>query len=146
MRTSYKTQGLTLIEIIVVISVLMVIIAFGVVVDFSSFTSGTFYGEESKIVSALERARSRAMANMFETTHGVCYDAGEDSYVIFQGSTCAAGELIPANINIAENAATTFPTVIFDRLTGNTTGYTIHITDNIKSENIIINDEGAINW
>ncbi|MDE2399788.1 MAG: prepilin-type N-terminal cleavage/methylation domain-containing protein [Patescibacteria group bacterium] len=141
-------KGFTLIEILVVIAILIVVISFGMLVDFSSFTSSTFQGEEAKIVSVLERARSHAMANMFNTTSGVCYDATTHSYVIFQGSVCTStgSELIPANTNIAENPSTTFPTFVFSRLTGNTTGGIIHITDGSKSADITLNNEGTINW
>src|SRR3989344_1324426 len=150
MKSLYKNQsrgGVTLIEIILVIGILIFIISFWIILGFSFFTFGTFQTEESKIISVLERARSRSMANMFDTTHGVCYLA--PNYVIFRG-TCIVGastnELILANTNIAENSGTIFPTLVFDRLTGNTTGVTIHITDGIKSADIIINNEGTINW
>ena len=150
MKSLYKNQsrgGVTLIEIIVVIGILIVIISFGIIVDFSSLTFGTFQTEESKIISVLERARSRSMANMFDTTHGVCYLA--PNYVIFRG-TCIVGastnELILANTNIAENSGTIFPTLVFDRLTGNTTEDIIIITDGVKTKEITINNEGAINW
>ena len=140
-------RGFTLVEILVVVAILTVIISFGMVTDFSSFTSNTFQSEESKIISILERARSQAMGNMFDTAHGVCYIS--PNYIIFR-NTCVAGvptnELISANTNIAENSGTIFPTLVFDRLTGNTTGATIHITDGIKSADIIINNEGTINW
>src|SRR3989338_2614791 len=150
MKSLYKNQsrgGFTLIEIIVVIGILIVIISFGIIVDFSSLTFGTFQTEESKIISVLERARSRSMANMFDTTHGVCYLA--PNYVIFRG-TCIVGastnELILANTNIAENSGTIFPTLVFDILTGNTTEDIIIITDGVKTKEITINNEGAINW
>ena len=144
-----RQSGLTLIEITVVIAILTIIIAFGMTLDFNSFPPDTFRAEESKIVSALGRARSRAMANMFETTHGVCYDEDEDSYVIFQGNTCTAtgSELIPANINISENDDTIFPAeIVFEQLTGNTAGETITISDGVKTEEIEIYETGAINW
>lgn len=147
MKNLYKkNQGLTLIEIMVVVGILIIVISFGVIVDFSSFTSSAFQTEESKIISVLQRARSRSMANMFDITHGVCYIA--PNYVIFQGNTCAAGEIVPANINIASHSSTVFPTVVFEQLTGNrnTPNDTIHITDSVKSADIIINDEGTINW
>ncbi len=141
-------RGFTLIEIIVVIGIVIVIFAFGATTDFSSFTSDTFYGERDKIVSLLEKARSRAMANMFESEYGVCYEEDEDSYVIFQGSTCGLSDadLISANVNIAENTDSIFPTIVFEQVTGNSSKDIIHITDGIKSADITINNEGAINW
>src|SRR3989344_5983369 len=142
-------KGFTLIEIVVAIAVLIAIVSFGMIADFSSFLSGTFQDEESKIIALLQKARSRSMANMFEARHGVCYIAPD--YVIFR-NTCVSGaltnELIPANVNISSNPDTNFPAVVFDQLTGNATGATatIHITDGIKSADIIINNEGAIIW
>ena len=62
-----------MVEIIVVIGILTVIIAFGMVIDLNVFKGDTFRAEEATIVSILEKARSRAMANMFESPHGVCY-------------------------------------------------------------------------
>ena len=153
-----RQSGLTLIEITVVIAILTIIIAFGMTVDFSSFTSDTFLAEESKIVSALERARSRAMANMCVGAgcsdgkrHGFCYDESEDSYVIFQGDTCTTtgSELIPANTNIAENAGTSFPAeIVFEQLTGNASSAPLNIiiSDGTKTDTIEINVEGTINW
>lgn len=141
-----------MIEIIVVIAILIVIISFGTIIDFSSFTSSTFQNEESKIVSALEQARSHAMANMFQTKFGVCYIS--PNYIIFRENVAycvdgeATNELIPANTNIASQIDTDFPAVVFDQLTGNrnTTDDTIHITNGIKLADITINDEGTINW
>ena len=143
-------KGFTLIEIIVVIAVIGIIISFGTIMDLSVLERDTFSTERSTIVSVLEKARSRAMANMFESPHGVCYVA--PNYVIFQGSTCTASgsELIPANQNIAVLSDFTnpakFPTIVFTQLSGNTTGSTIVLTDGVKSSNIEINNEGTINW
>jgi len=151
-----KKQGLTLIEIMVVIGIVGIIISFGMVVDWSIINRDNFMVEQDKIVSILQKARSRAMANMClgagctdGKKHGVCYDSTSNSYVIFQ-NTCdplaSTSELIPANINISENSATDFPTFVFDQLTGNTTSDTIHIEDGIKITEITINNEGTINW
>jgi prepilin-type N-terminal cleavage/methylation domain-containing protein len=141
-------RGFTLIEVLVVVAILGVILSFGMAVDLNVFKGDTFRAEQSTIVSVLSRARSRAMANVFDSNHGVCYDAGGDNYVIFKGGSCvvAGSELISANINISEHVDTVFPPVVFDRLTGNSVGGTIHIEDGIKEEDIIINNEGAINW
>ena len=154
MKTLYKkNRGLTLIELIVVVAIIGVIVGFGMIADLGAFRSDTFRAEESTIVAALEKARSRAMANMFDMVHGVCYIAPD--YVIFRG-TCVPGastnELIPANTVIAtasdfSNPAK-FPSIIFDRLAGTVASAPVDITvtDGVKTEHIIINDEGTINW
>ncbi|OGI64952.1 hypothetical protein A3A95_02255 [Candidatus Nomurabacteria bacterium RIFCSPLOWO2_01_FULL_39_18] len=154
MATLYKTkQGLTLIEILVVVAIIGIIISFGMSIDLNAFRRDTFQAEESTIVALLGKARSRAMSNMFDTAHGVCYIA--PNYIVFRG-TCVAGiptnELTPANAAIAtasdfSNPAK-FPSVVFNRLAGTVTGSTIDITvtDGLKTEHIIINNEGTINW
>jgi len=145
-----KNKGLTLIEIIVVIAIFGMIIAFGSIIDLGSFKRNTFLAEQSVLVSVLQKARSHSMNNIFESAHGVCYVS--PNYVIFRGrTTClptgVTDETIPANINIASNSGTIFPSeVIFSQLTGKTTAVTIHITDGIKSADITINNEGTIDW
>jgi len=135
-------KGFTLLEIAVVIAVLAVILSFGMTADLTNMRSDSFLVEQSKIVSTLEKARSRAMNNLFDTNHGVCYTP--PNYIIFQGDTCVPGESVTANVNIT----TTFPSspIIFDRLTGKTNTAVIHITDNTRSADITINNEGRIDW
>ena len=155
MKNFYKNykNGFTLIEILVVIAVLVVIIGFSMVVDFSSFKGNTFISERDTIVSALQRARSRAMANLGQTTYGVCFTS--PNYVIFKGPTCTTGENILANIN----ATVTFPTIVFEQLTGKLAPQAlvldapcllnekkISINYQGKVGNICINNEGTINW
>ena len=142
-------KGLTLIEIVVVIAILGIIIAFGMTVDLSSFQRNSFKSEQATLVSVLTKARNRSMNNMFESAHGVCYIA--PNYILFRDrATCLPvatnDETISANIKIASNPSTIFPNeVVFLQLSGKTTPVTIHITDGIKSTNIKINNEGTIN-
>ena len=147
LSTYNRNKGLTMIEIIVVIGILIVIFAFGLVVDFSSFTSNSLAGEESKVVSILQRARSRSMANLYDSSYGVCYLSSD--YVIFRDGTCdksATDETIPESSNITVAFIPNSP-VIFSRLSGNTTGTpTIRLTYGSDYEDITINDEGTINW
>ena len=75
-----------MIEILVVIAILLIIFSFGLSIDLGAFTRSTLQSERAKVVSVLERARSHAMANMYESPFGVCYNAG--SYVIFHDGSC----------------------------------------------------------
>lgn len=152
-----QNKGFTLIEILVVIGILTVIISFGMIVDFSSFTSNTFQGEEAKIVSILQKARSRAMANMCigagctnGKKHGVCYDSANSKYKIFQGVASDPNpDKLDANSNITISGPL-FPCsssgIIFDQLTGNTTSTIVNLSYGAKSTVITINNEGTINW
>ena len=154
MKISHKrNQGLTLIEILVVVAIIAIIVSFGMAVDLNAFRRDTFRAEEATIVSLLSRARSRAMSNMFDTTHGVCYDNASKSYVVFRGSICTIAppsELTVANVNIATTSdfanPAKFPTIVFGRLAGNTSSATITVKDGIKTADIKINNEGTISW
>ena len=147
MKRISPKSGFTLIEVLVVIAILAFIISLGTIFDINSIKLDSFNTERATIVSLLEKARSRSMTNMFQTSHGLCYIA--PNYILFR-TNCVAGsatnELISANTNIASNPSTTLPIIIFDQLTGNNTGGTIHITDGTKSADITINNEGTINW
>lgn len=138
-----------MVEILVVIGILVFVISFGAVIDLGAFTSNSLQGEQSRVVSILSRARSRAMANMFESSYGVCYSGGH--YIIFRNSrtTClptdSTDETVIASSNISASFNPNAP-VIFSRLSGNTTASTINLTDGTKSASITINNEGRINW
>ncbi len=147
---------MTIIEILIVIAVIGMIITFGSFINVNVFSSDTFRTEEYTIVSILEKARSRSMANMYDTSHGVCYIA--PNYVIFREADghCVNGvssnELIPANANIASyssfSSSAKFPIINFTRLSGDvgTAPIDILLTDGTKSAHILINNEGTITW
>ncbi len=151
---SFENRGFTLIEILVVIAIVGFVLSFGLGIDLSALSRNSFHTEEATIVSILERARSRAMANLNDSDHGVCYI--EPDYVIFieNEGHCVDGvssnELISANTNIATASdfanPVKFPPVVFNRLAGTTSGAAIHIEDGVKQDDIIINEQGAINW
>lgn len=138
-------------EMIVVIGIFTVIVSVGLVVNLSFFKTDIFQAEETIIVSALQKARSRSINNIYGSVHGVCFVG--TSYRIFYGRTSclpisSKDETIGSNASVAtaSNFSTSFPTVIFSQLAGTTTGATIHITDGIKSADIITNYEGTIIW
>jgi prepilin-type N-terminal cleavage/methylation domain-containing protein len=153
-RIINKTQNaFTLVETVIVLAVIGAILSFGTIIDLNSFKGDALRAEEATILSALEKARSRSMANMFNTTHGVCY--AESHYIIFRGRTAClpttlADEIIPANKNFNIN----FPVIVFERLSGKVVPelnpydkeVNISITDGIRQANIKVNNEGRISW
>ncbi len=152
MTQSNTKRGMTLIEIVVELGVLILIISLGLSMSLGSFKTNTIKVEQASVISALEKARSRAMNNMFQSPFGFCYIS--PNYIIFQdgpGTRCVSG--IPSNIlistneNIASNPGSTFPSsIIFSQLSGTTTATSIHLTDGIESVDININYEGTIIW
>jgi len=140
-------KGFTLVEILVVIAIITFIISFGILIDVGTIKRDYFAAEEATIVSALEKARSRSMANIYETAHGVCFIS--PNYIIFREkdghcvSGVASNETISANTKININ----FPTVVFSQLAGTTTdGVMIVIKDGIKTATTTLNYEGTIIW
>jgi len=152
-------KGFTLLETLVVMGIFIVLMGVGGVIGFNAYKGYLFRSERSTAVSVLERARSRAMANYYESKHGVCYNQATHSYELFKGSTCILGstdnEIIPGN----PNASTTLGVIVFDQLTGNpnpsASGSTTHclndekeisIKEGDKESFVCINNVGRINW
>jgi len=150
----YKSgAGFTLIEILVVIGIFGMILAFGLVTNLGSFKRNTFQAEQSILVSILERARARSMNNIYGMAHGVCYIA--PNYVVFRGRTACLptssnDETVSANENISSLSGFSdpakFPTIVFEQLSGKAMNASISMTDGIKSGDITINNEGRIDW
>lgn len=151
---SHKSgAGFTLIEILIVIAIFTVLIALGLFMSMETFKGSMYRSEEATIVSLLQKARSRAMANVFQTAWSVCYSA--PNYIIAHGSGCPAGayDTVAANAGVATvsdfaNVAK-FPTVVFQQLSGDTTSasdVSITVVQDSISRPITINHEGAIIW
>src|SRR3989344_8804448 len=93
-------RGFTLIEVLVVLAIIGVIMSFGLIMSLDSYRGYLLRSERDVLVSTLERARSRALNNYYQSAWGVCYTT--PNYIIFKGTTCTTGDTIPANAAIAE--------------------------------------------
>lgn len=151
-RARRKNSGLTLIEVLVVIGILTMIIGLGLLVSFDSYKGYLFRSERSVIVGVLERARSRAINNMYQKSWGVCYDSTGKQYIIFQvpkAGACAADSddhAIPASPN-ATISFTPSDRVVFTQLSGQVSAEeTVTITEDSRTSTITINNEGTIIW
>jgi prepilin-type N-terminal cleavage/methylation domain-containing protein len=142
-------KGFTLIEILVVIAIITFVISFGILIDVGTVKKDYFSAEESTIVSALEKARSRSMANLYQSAYGFCYIGSPNYvYVIFNDGSCdqsSTDEIIKANSNITVTLTPSSP-ITFAQLSGSTLDASIHLTDGTKSADITINNEGTIIW
>lgn len=150
-------KGFTLVEIIVVIAIFSILISLGVLMSMETFR-GTFHrSERDTIVSLLEKARSRSMANINETSWSVCYIA--PNYVIAKGSACtpaAAFDSVEANPAVASasnfsRTPSAFPAITFAQLSGDASSLTIPVTITIKEpgrgdQTVQINSQGLIDW
>ena len=159
MATSPKLNGgLTLIEVLVVMGILIFILSLGLFVSFDAYRGYIFRSERSVAVSVLEKARSRAVNNLYEMPHGVCYDDASRAYVIFRGASCILGaannETIPGSASVGVSGLAVLSPVVFEQITGKlvpqlspyTSELDITLTRDAKTASIYINNEGRINW
>jgi len=137
-----------LIEIIVVIAILTGLIGLGLFMSMDSYKAYLSRSERDTVVSLLQRARSRAMANSFQTSWGVCYIAPD--YIVFRGATCTAGaatnEATPGNPSATITGMSSASPVVFAQLSGAASAATITVTENAKVATITILYEGTIIW
>jgi prepilin-type N-terminal cleavage/methylation domain-containing protein len=144
------TSGFTLIEILVVVGVLVLIFAIGVFIDSSNLGRETLAREQETLITILHRARSRAMNNIYATSHGI--HIGADEYVLFRGASfdpaAATNENIERNGKININTAGIDANeVVFQQLSGNTLVMgDIVLNDPIRAKKITIHQSGLIDW
>lgn len=146
--SSLNNKGFTLIEIIVVIAILTGLMGLGLFMSMDSYRAYLSRSERDTVVSLLERARSHAMANIYQTPWGVCYIS--PNYIIFRGTTCTAGaatnEATPANPGVAISGLDSTSPIVFSQLSGSTAGGVVIVTEQGRVSTITINYEGTIIW
>ena len=140
-------KGFTLIEVLVVVTISSMLLVMGLFASFDFYRNYLLSTERDIALGAIEKARSRALSNMFESSFGVHIENSQ--YVIFRGSTYIVGagtnEMIPGNTSISKSPAPY--NIVFAELTGlpDTAGV-LTLSDNVISKIISINNEGRIDW
>ena len=147
LNTSIQGRGFTLIETLIVLGLIGMIAVVGIIVGLDTYSRYIFRSDLDKTVSLLQKARSSAINNMYESKHGV-YLGDIDSLILFRGTSYDSSS--PYNYNVEKSKASYADTcssvVVFDQLTGNTTNCVITITEGTKVSTITINDQGGINY
>lgn len=157
--TRNTRDGFTLIETIVVMSLIAMIGGFTAVVSLDSYRSHSFRSDRDMLVVALQRARSQSMNNICKDggspctngkSHGVLFNS--DAAVIFQGTgsttrDTALDERIPFaySTQILPGSASE---VVFMQLSGEVLQPgQILLSDGLgKTSTIYMNSEGRIWW
>ncbi|MBI4050593.1 MAG: GspH/FimT family pseudopilin [Candidatus Doudnabacteria bacterium] len=148
-RSILSRKGFTLIEIIIVMGIFVIVIAFAVFISFDFYRSYAFRSERNILVSVLQHARSKAISNINQCAHGVRFES--DKYVIFEAADAGCPSPAPdeeIQANPTANVTTDFgDTVTFSRLSGNVSASgDINLTSGPQTATISINNEGRINW
>ena len=153
LRNTSRRKGFTLIEVIVVIGLLGLIAAIGLFISFDFYKSYSFRSEKSVVISALQKARGQALANINQSNHGVHYGSGADChlfskcYVIFEGNTFNAGSDSNNEIQAVSAVSVNWTSdVLFNQLDGAANSVTITLTQDTRSITITTNNEGRIDW
>lgn len=144
----FSKKGFTLIEVVIGMAIIAFLAGLGLFLSMDFYRGYSFNYERSLIVASLQKARSRAMANINQTPHGVYFDNDTHHYVIFQGtdyehrdttkdeSFSASRTIVPSGLQ----------EVVFEQLSGNAASTTLSLSGEGKTAPISINGEGAIIW
>jgi len=135
-------KGFTLVEILIVLSVLGIIAAI-VMFSFSSVSSsGALDRSVSDVISALSQARSETLSSKDNSSYGVRFEQSE--VIIFKESyspgnsenvtISLSGPTLISNVSLGGGGSE----VLFERFTGNAaTGGTVTLTNNAGSTKVI---------
>ncbi len=143
-----SNKGLTLIEVLIVVAIIVTISGLGLFVGLDFYKTHALNSERDIIVSILMKTRNKAANNFNESPHGVYIDS--DGYTIFQGASYALRNQSYDEFIKRTNAvsASGLQEMVFEQLTGSltTAAGDVTLSNGIKSTNISLNSEGRINW
>ena len=143
----FVRQGFTLFEIVIAVSILVVVLGFGLAISPSFYAQQVATSERDTLASLLVHARSEALNNLNQSSHGV--EITPDSYTVFQGSTYAArnpdyDETFPRTAGFAITGP---GEIVFNSLDASVAAPgTITMQSGSKTLMIIVNGEGGINY
>ncbi len=146
-------KGFTLVEILVTLGIFTLLIGLGLFMSLETYRGSLHRSERDTIVSVLQRARSRAMANVYESPHGVCVDGAAYNIICTDGGDCPneVEDVVESKGDAV--TVTGIPTcsssIAFEQLTGNLVGAVVAIEiqeEGRPSQTITINEQGTILW
>lgn len=123
-----KNSGFTLIELVIVISIIIIVGGIGLFFGLDTLRGYSFHSDRDVLVSALQHARAEAMANICRGSdcdaggkpHGVYIDTANRKYIIFQGANYASRDS-DQDAPVDANSLTTWKgvnEVVFAELSG----------------------------
>lgn len=148
-------KGFTLIETLIVLALVAVLAGFGVVFGVDAYERSTFRSHQDFVVSALQKARSRALANIGQCNHGVRLNEGEYTVFVEEDGFCDTEGIFDEEIIVQGDVSIDGPDeVVFLRLSGDVRiddeEVTIVMTDpnspNNKEVSVTVGQNGRISW
>jgi prepilin-type N-terminal cleavage/methylation domain-containing protein len=144
-----QARGFTLVEVLISIAILTLLAGLGLFVTVGAYQGSVSRSERDIVVSLLERARSRAMANVGQSSWGLCFIA--PNYILFKGECTSDSdrEVTAAGVGVVVEGLG-IEGVAFDQLSGSSNGATITLkkfeNESQRVETITINHAGTISW
>ena len=139
--------GFTLVEIVVVVSIIVVVLAFAAGVGSDFYRNHMLISERDSLVSLLRNTRSKAMGNVNQSDWGLYIGAA--AYTVFEGSSYASrnqdfDEIFPRSGSVSVSGPAE---IVFTALEGasNASG-TVGIASGKGEASISVNYEGRISW
>ena len=147
---SERSAGFTLVEILIVISILTVISAMGLAVGIDTYQRYLLRSDTAVTASLLQKARISAMNNIGEANHGV-YVCDTEKFIFYRGPSYILRNpsydiLIDKNKGVVITSCPAPDQFIFTALSGTTTGGVITLSSDVGNTSLTINNEGGINW
>lgn len=139
-------QGLTLLEITIVLGILLLIFVMGTPVALDFYLNYQLSSEQRVLISVLKKARNSALVNYNESNHGVYLNNA--AFTLFQGNNYLSRE-VSQDQNFPRAQAVSISGLaefVFEALSGRTSSSTLTLTDGRKNKFIYVNEEGGINF
>ena len=143
---SGKGEGFTILEVSIVIGLFAMLIALGLLLSMDVWRGSSFQSEQDVVTSLLYKARSRAISNVNESSHGLFINTGEEKYFVFEGGdydSATDKQDFPMGNGLTFTGDTE---IVFTARTGTTTGPSFTMNGQGKSREFTINEEGGITW
>ena len=139
-----QSSGFTLIETLTVIGLFLLLLSAGLVIGLDAISRSALINERDLVVLMLTGARTRALANVNETSHGVRIEA--DQVIVFEGAPPGTNARTIER-NSAIEVSPPDVEIVFEPLTAKVgPSNSIILSENGKEAIIEINTEGRIEW
>jgi prepilin-type N-terminal cleavage/methylation domain-containing protein len=151
-----KLRGFTLVEVMITIALMSVLLGLGLILSMDVYRGTLYRSTRQVLISSLTTARGRALSNMYQSTHGVCY--APPDFIIFRGTTYSAtspyNETVPGNPAVTLSSTGAFITcgsgtgIVFSQLAASTSNTgTITVSESGHAdETVSVNSLGTIIW